>query len=98
MSDRLTTMPIPFTATRYRCPFCARSRSHKKATAEHIARCWHNPSVRSCKTCANYEPPNAGCGEYRCNCDSGDFCGVGVKLPQGGPVTNCEKWEVESHG
>lgn len=89
-----TVEPVRIKVTRYRCPFCERSRSRKQATVEHIARCWRNPAVRSCRTCANYEPPNAGCGEYRCNCGSGEFCHAGVTLPDDGPVTGCEKWEV----
>ena len=54
--------PEPVTVTRWRCPFCRRSRAHKKATTEHIARCWLNPAVRSCKTCVNFEPGGDACG------------------------------------
>ncbi|MBM9509936.1 hypothetical protein [Actinacidiphila acididurans] len=53
-------VPVPVQVTRYKCPFCTRSRSRKQAIEQHIARCWHNPEVRACKTCTHYEPPEPG--------------------------------------
>jgi hypothetical protein len=100
MSDLLTAEPVPVMVRRFRCPFCSRSRSSKAATAEHIARCWLNPEVRSCRTCAHLESwPDAGpCFPGRpCNCgDGGQECGLGVVLPESGlPVTGCPMWELK---
>lgn len=80
------TVPIPFVVTRFRCPFCPRTASSKKRTAEHIGRCWHNPQARSCKTCKHYEPAEPS-GDYcfpgrPCNCNEGtdESCAIGVSL------------------
>lgn len=60
--------PIPVRVTRYRCPHCARSHSSRAGAVRHIARCWHNPDARGCKTCANFCP------------GSDDVCAAGVDL------------------
>lgn len=92
------SVPELIIVKRWRCPFCRRSRSSKAATAEHVARCWLNPSVRSCKTCANYLREEAGepCFPSRpCNCNDGyEECSAGVELPEGAgfPVTGCALW------
>ena len=93
--------PEPFTVTRWRCPFCRRSRSAKRATAEHIARCWLNPDVRSCKTCAHFEPAHDACGcEPGCNWGSPaggvpDSCAAGVAL-DGDVKTGCPLWALRA--
>lgn len=97
-------MPDPeaIMVKRWLCPFCRRSRSSKSATAEHIARCWLNPAVRSCKTCANLEPGYDACGcEPGCNWGSPsggipDSCAAGVDVPEGPefPVTGCPLWRA----
>lgn len=48
--------PIPVRVTRYRCPFCSRTRSNKSRTREHIARCWENPDAKGCMTCRHFLP------------------------------------------
>lgn len=90
--------PEPITVKRWRCPFCRRSRSSRKATAEHIGRCWLNPANRTCKTCANYEyAAGGGCDglgpHFGCN-DSSEECTAGVDLPADGPVTGCPLWRA----
>lgn len=95
------TDPIPVRVTRYRCPHCARSHSARRRAVEHIGRCWFDPDNRTCKTCANYEPPESGgCfGDPQCNCpDTPQNCTAGVDLPDfgGEMVTGCEKWESTS--
>jgi hypothetical protein len=92
----VTAVPIAFTATRYRCPFCSRSRSARKATAAHIERCWHNPEARGCKTCANYYPGDSGCGIHNpvCNCASPEMCMANVAAFNG-PLIHCDQWEPE---
>lgn len=94
--------PERFTAVRYRCPFCHRSRSSKRATAGHIARCWLNPAVRSCKTCANYrsDPGGEPCFPGRpCNCnDGGEWCEQGQEIPAAHPFTGCPLWALRAEG
>lgn len=48
---------IVFTTTRYRCPHCRRSYSHRATAAKHEQRCFRNPAIRSCKTCLHWTPP-----------------------------------------
>lgn len=43
---------IAFKTTRYKCPFCSRSYSRRTPANRHIDRCWRNPAVRGCKSCA----------------------------------------------
>lgn len=94
----MTAEPIAKTVTRYGCPFCRRTRSSKKATSEHIARCWRNPEVRACLTCENFDEGSDGClGDPRCNCASGPSCFLGLPLTPEVPIrSNCEKWEAAS--
>jgi hypothetical protein len=68
----ISAEPVEYTTKRYRCPFCTRSRSSRKAAAEHMARCWHNPAVRGCKTCRHFEPYTSA--------TDGECCGLGVDL------------------
>ena len=69
------------------------------ARAEHIARCWLNPAVRSCKTCANLEPGGDACGcEPGCNWGSPsggipDSCAAGIDL-DGTIKTGCPLWRL----
>lgn len=97
LTDMTAPQPRKVTVTRYRCPFCRRQNSSKKTIAEHIARCWHNPATRGCRTCLHfergravatysaYEPPEA--------LDAPDECAVGEELPENGfPVTDCPLW------
>jgi hypothetical protein len=79
--------PIPLAVTRWKCPHCSRSRAAKKATAEHIGRCWYNPAVRGCKTCKYFEPyipygdEPEGCGAgIDLNATSCKVCGFDVRL------------------
>ena len=96
----IEAVPEAVTVTRWRCPFCRRSRSAKRATAEHIGRCWLNPSVRSCKTCANHEAGGDACGcEPGCNWGSPsgsipDSCAVGVDVSSGEIKTGCPLWAL----
>ena len=90
--------PEPVTVTRWRCPFCHRSRAHKSTTAEHIARCWLNPAARSCKTCAHYElePGGESCFPGRpCNCNDGYAeCAAGVDIADYSIKNGCPLWAL----
>jgi len=91
--------PIVLTVKRYKCPHCNRSRSARKATVEHMTRCWHNPAARGCRTCGNYSPAEDACGcEPGCNWGNGgegipEHCEAGVSLKLG-PIVQCEKWKA----
>jgi hypothetical protein len=75
------TEPEPFQTTRYRCKWCRRSWSAKKAAADHIARCWLNPENRSCKTCDNYEEMSSCDSGYHCGCPLiPESCRVGIEF------------------
>lgn len=91
--------PETITVKRYRCPHCGTSRAKQAAARAHIARCWHNPAARTCKTCAHFEPyePAGGCwGDPYCNCPEvpeGCAVGAGVTGAQY-PLTDCPTWEA----
>ena len=90
--------PVRVEVIRYRCPFCSRSRSSKRATTAHIGRCWRNPGNRACTTCRHLEP--AGSGDQcvpgqSCNCNVyPPACVAGVALPDGKafPLVGCPSW------
>jgi hypothetical protein len=84
----VTAVPVVIRATRYRCPFCARSRAKKAAAVAHIARCWHSPEVRACKTCEHYEPPQNG--PYPEHPGWPEDCGAGVATE--GIVSGCPEY------
>jgi hypothetical protein len=65
------SQPIPLRVVRHKCPHCARSHSRPGRAREHIARCWHNPAAKGCKTCKHFE---TYADEY------GDDCVAGVDL------------------
>lgn len=99
MTETVTLEPVPFTVTRYRCPLCARSRSAKKATAEHIARCWQNPATRACKTCEHFTdvPDEGPCIPGQgCACNQGyQQCEAGVAdVAAGRIMTGCPLWKL----
>ncbi len=89
--------PERIQVTRWRCPHCGRSRSSRSATVAHMARCWHNPGARSCKTCEffefDYDEPHVG------YVGKGDVCGKNVELPVDvrGRTTlavGCPQWKL----
>lgn len=91
--------PEPITVKRYRCPHCGTSRAKEGAARAHMARCWHNPNVRACKTCIHFEPGQAagGCwGDPYCNCpEVPEYCAIS-QWPSGVsfPVVDCPSWET----
>lgn len=98
----MTTVPIPITVRRFQCPHCRRTRGKKQAAVEHMGRCWKNPAVRACKTCAHFAPGGDACGcEPGCNWGSSGpdmpSCGVGRELPDDyKPVVHCPLWEARA--
>jgi hypothetical protein len=99
MPETLLPLPVPVTVQRYGCPFCGRRRSARKAVSEHIERCWLNPAVRACKTCANFtsEPDGEPCVPGQpCDCNRGyQQCEAGVAdVGQGRIVSGCPRWKL----
>lgn len=82
------TTPIVVRAVRHQCPYCRRTWAKRAAAVAHIARCWHNPAVRGCKTCANFWPFEPG-GCY--SREAPERCGVGRDITAG-LVTGCRQW------
>lgn len=89
--------PVLVIVRRWLCPFCRRGRSSKRATTAHVGRCWLNPAVRSCKTCASFDEGGDACGcEPGCNWGSPSgpippSCGAGIELATV-PMTGCPLW------
>lgn len=88
------TTPIRITVVRYQCPHCRRTHSKRAAAEAHIARCWHNPGARGCKTCAHFiqESP----GPYPEHPNVPEECGAGRITD--GPVTGCPQWDAAETG
>lgn len=89
--------PVPVMVRRYECPFCHRRWAHKAAVITHMARCWLNPAVRSCRTCAHFDfyPGGEPCFPGRpCDCnDASVECAAGVSLSfENTPQTQCPLW------
>jgi hypothetical protein len=98
--DLALAEPEPVIVTRWRCPFCRQSRSSRPAARRHIARCWHNPASRSCKTCAHYEyePDGEYCVGTPCDCNQGyEQCGKGVSF-EAGLKAGCPLWALKEAG
>ncbi len=87
----MSAAPIAIQVTRYRCPYCTRSRAKKAATEQHIARCWHNPGTRSCKTCVHYEAADPN-GPYPEHPGWPESCGADRDITAG-IATDCPQWE-----
>jgi hypothetical protein len=92
--------PEVITVRRFRCPFCRRSHSSKTRAVLHIGRCWYNPAVRCCKTCANFVPDQSEPGYV-----APEYCDAGVDIsgdvttedaPSPGPITGCPLWALKT--
>lgn len=86
--------PIAFPTIRHQCPHCSRTWAKRTAAAAHIARCWHNPDARGCKTCIHYEPPSEG--PYPEHPGWPEDCGAGRTDP--GIHIDCPLWSLHSIG
>jgi hypothetical protein len=90
----------PVTVVRHQCPHCRGTWAKPAAAKAHIARCWKNPDVRSCKTCLHFEPAESGrCwGDPYCNCpDTPESCAAGASLEDGLAV-DCPLWRALEAG
>lgn len=88
---------IPATVVRHQCPHCHRTWAKKSADASHVARCWSNPGVKSCKTCKHHKPGEAASGCWNdpyCNCpEIPESCALGAADPV---ITGCTLWQLSS--
>lgn len=83
-----TAQPIPVPTIRHQCPHCRKTWAKRGAAAAHIARCWHNPDVKACKTCIHYIPPQEG--PYPEHPGFDEDCAQG--FPQPGITSDCPLW------
>jgi hypothetical protein len=93
-------MAVPVAVVRHQCPHCRRTWAKQAAAKAHVARCWKNPDVRSCKTCVHFEPFESGrCwGDPYCNCpDTPEGCAAGVPLGDALAV-DCPMWRALEAG
>jgi len=86
--------------TRYSCPHCGRSRSKRKAVADHMFSCWKNPAAKSCGSCEHHLPPEKGeracwLSGYPGSPDHPRSCDVGVDNAEAMP-RQCVRWAAES--
>jgi hypothetical protein len=77
---------------RYFCEHCQRGRSSLSAIRNHVARCFKNPAVQACKTCAFFQSSEGPSFDMVYpGCPEG--CGEGIDI-SGGIKTACPKWEA----
>lgn len=104
--------PIEVVVKRFRCPHCRRTGSSKTRVREHMARCFLNPSVRSCKTCKFAQGEHWGfvdscarlvdLSEPSCStCGTTELDGGAYCPAHDGRVlidmrVQCDKWEASS--
>lgn len=90
------TDAIRLTVIRYKCPHCRTTRAKKQAAEAHIARCWHNPEARGCKTCANFLPAGDGAQCFPgCDCVCGSYpesCDIDAAPDDALPLIGCSRW------
>lgn len=86
----MPAQPITVRVTRHQCPHCRRTHSKKTAAVAHIARCWHNPDARACKTCRHFIPECEG--PYPEHPNFPEECEAGRDLTEG-LVTGCPLWQ-----
>lgn len=75
--------PIPIRVLRHKCPHCGRTHSRPGRAREHMARCWHNPEAKGCKTCKHYEPAESDGPDWTIGYGGHyepEGCAVGVDL------------------
>lgn len=96
MSDHAAA-PERLIVTRWRCPYCPRSRSNKSVIITHMRRCWYNPAAKSCKTCSNFVPDDS---DPDVGYNAPEYCDAGVDLREHreredvGPYPlGCPKWD-----
>lgn len=92
--------PAKVQVVRYQCPYCPYRRSSKALVRTHVARCWHRPANRSCRTCV-HRIHQWGCPpthDYPGHPEV-EECAVGLDLPEHPtdpdrvvPAIGCPQW------
>jgi hypothetical protein len=85
--------------TRYSCPYCRRSRSKRRAVADHMFSCWKNPSAKSCGSCEHHLPSEKGesaewSSGYPGSPGHPRACGLGIDNAEAMP-RQCPSWAAE---
>jgi hypothetical protein len=88
--------PLAVKVTRYLCPHCGRGRSTKRAAVLHMPKCWRNPDLHGCKSCALFQP-GVWPGKPVPGGKAPGRCGAGYNLNKG-LVTKCRKWRAAPQG
>lgn len=85
---------IPVTVVRHQCPHCRATRAHKVAARRHVARCYRNPAVRSCRTCEHHIPADFDehAGPAAEACDARPY----QEQPKTFPAVDCPLWQLRS--
>lgn len=91
----IATAPYEYTVRRFACPFCRNfSRSKRPPVADHMTRCWRNPAVRACLTCAHFQrelpEPEVGLSGFEW-CDAQDVELDGIR-------DHCPLWALRGSG
>jgi hypothetical protein len=73
---------IPVKVTRYKCPFCSKSRSSRKAAQTHVDSCWMDRVNHACKTCDNFRPIEP---------EQAEHCAAGIDITDG-LQSQCPAW------
>lgn len=84
------TAPTVITVKRFVCPFCHRGHSKRPDAEAHIARCFSNPVLRGCKSCACLEIHEP---EPEVGLSGGEFCMADSIDLSAGRRTGCPLWE-----
>lgn len=76
---------------RFQCPFCSFSRATKRLVVEHIARCWHDPANKTCRSCVFFERGHLE--GYVLEREVPDACALGEPVQPKEPVVGCHLWQ-----
>jgi len=95
--DRIVVdLPMPVVVSRHQCPFCRRfTRANVRQVQDHMTRCWQNPALKTCKTCAHHQDASGTPGspdEWLESCTNPDGPEhEGYRFP----VLHCPLWEAK---
>lgn len=84
--------PLAVMVRRYECPHCGWRRADKTLVARHIARCWHDPAMRTCRSCVFFERGHAEETDYGWR-EVPDACALGEPVEPRHPVIACPLWK-----
>jgi hypothetical protein len=84
-------LPMPVVVSRHQCPFCRRyTRADVRQVTDHMTRCWLNPALACCKTCAHHQDVDAESDESCTHPDGPEYEDYRF------PVLHCPLWETKT--